>query len=65
MKKLLAVFLAFLMLLGCAAAEETAAPALTKNLVVLYTSDAHCGVDQNWGYAGETSGDPYAALGWK
>ena len=52
MKKLLAVFLAFLMLLGCAAAEETAAPALTKNLVVLYTSDAHCGVDQNWGYAG-------------
>jgi len=22
-------------------------------------------LEQNWGYAGETSGDPYAALGWK
>ena len=52
MKKLLAVFLALVMLLGCAAAEEAQAPALTKNLVVLFTSDVHCGVDSNWGYAG-------------
>ena len=52
MKKLLAVFLVLAMLLGCAAAEEAAAPALAKNLVILFTSDAHCGVDQNWGYAG-------------
>ncbi len=52
MKKLLAVFLALVMLLGCAAAEEAQAPALAKNLVVLFTSDVHCGVDSNWGYAG-------------
>ena len=51
MKKLLGLLLALALLLGCAAAEEAAAPALTKDLVVLYTSDIHCGVDQNWGYA--------------
>ncbi len=51
MKKLLGLLLALALLLGCASAEEAAAPALTKNLVVLYTSDVHCGVDQNWGYA--------------
>ena len=51
MKKLLGLLLALTLLLGCAAAEEAAAPALTKPLVVLYTSDVHCGVDQNWGYA--------------
>ena len=51
MKKLFAIFMALTLLLGCAAAEEAAAPALTKNLVVLYTSDIHCGIDQNWGYA--------------
>ena len=51
MKKLLGLLLALALLLGGAAAEEAAAPALTKNLVVLYTSDVHCGVDQNWGYA--------------
>jgi len=52
MKKLLGLLLALALLLGCALAEEAAAPALTKNLVVLYTSDVHCGIDQNWGYAG-------------
>ena len=51
MRKLLGLLLALALLLGCASAEEAAAPALTKNLVVLYTSDVHCGVDQNWGYA--------------
>ena len=51
MKKLLALLLALALLSGCALAEEAAAPALTKNLVVIYTSDVHCGVDQNWGYA--------------
>jgi 2',3'-cyclic-nucleotide 2'-phosphodiesterase (5'-nucleotidase family) len=51
MKKLIGLLLALALLLGCALAEEAAAPALTKNLVVLYTSDVHCGVDQNWGYA--------------
>ena len=53
MKKLLGLLLALTMLFGCMAfAEEAAAPALTKNLVVLFTSDAHCGIDQGWGYAG-------------
>lgn len=52
MKKLLALFLAMAMLLSCAALAEEAAPALTKDLVVLFTSDAHCGIDQGFGYAG-------------
>ena len=53
MKKFLALLLSALMLLGCAALAEEAAPAgLTKNLVVLFTSDVHDGIDQGWGYAG-------------
>ena len=52
MKKLLGIILAIALLLGCAAAEEAAAPALEKNLVILYTSDIHCGVEAGWGYAG-------------
>ena len=53
MKKFLALLLSALMLLGCAALAEEAAPAgLTKNLVVLFTSDVHAGIDQGWGYAG-------------
>ena len=52
MKKLLGLLLAVCLLLGCACAEEAAAPALQKNLVILFTSDAHCGIDQGWGYAG-------------
>ena len=52
MKKLLGILLALMLLAGCATAEEAAAPALTKNLVILFTSDVHCGVDQGWGYAG-------------
>lgn len=53
MKKILGLILALAMLLGCTAvAEEAAAPALTKDLVVLYTSDVHCGIDTGWGYAG-------------
>ena len=51
MKRLLGLLLALALLLGCAAAEEAAAPAMQKDLVVLYTSDIHCGIDQNWGYA--------------
>ena len=53
MRKLLAILLALALLLTClpVLAEETAA-ALTKPLVVLFTSDVHCGVDQNFGYAG-------------
>ena len=54
MRKLLAFLLSLCMLLGCCAAlaEEPAAPALQKDLVILYTSDMHCGIDQGWGYAG-------------
>mgnify|MGYP000293411324 CR=1 FL=1 len=51
MKKFLAVLLMLAMLLcGVAFAEDTA-PALTKDVVVLFTSDVHCGIDQGWGYA--------------
>ena len=54
MKKLLGFLLALCLLAGCCAAfaEEAAAPALQKDLVILFTSDVHCGVGQNWGYAG-------------
>ena len=59
---LLALIMSFCMLClaGCSqnssgtddtdtAAEETAA---SGDIVVLFTSDVHCGVDQGWGYAG-------------
>ncbi len=53
MRKLLALFLALAMVMTCAAAfAEDAAPALTKDLVVLFTSDAHCGINQGFGYVG-------------
>ncbi len=52
MKKFLALLLSAMMLFGCIAIAEEAAPALTKDVVVLYTSDVHCGIDQGWGYAG-------------
>ena len=51
MKKLLGLLLCLALLLGCAAAEEPAAATLSKPLVVLFTSDVHCGIDSNWGYA--------------
>lgn len=51
MKKLLSLLLALALLLGCACAEDAAAPKMKKDLVILYTSDVHCGVDENWGYA--------------
>ena len=53
MKRILALLLTLAMLFGvCAFAEEAAAPALTKDVVVLFTSDVHCGIDQGFGYAG-------------
>ena len=53
MKKFLALLLAMMMLLGCTAmAEEATEAGLTKDIVILFTSDAHCGIDQGWGYAG-------------
>ena len=50
MKRILCLLLALAMLLGCAALAESAA--LTRDVVVLFTSDAHCGIDQGFGYAG-------------
>ena len=52
MKKFLALLLSVMMLLGCVAMAEEAPAGLTKNLVVLFTSDVHAGIDQGWGYAG-------------
>ena len=52
MRKILSLILALSLLLGCAAFGEEAAPKLGKNLVILFTSDVHCGIDQGWGYAG-------------
>ena len=50
MKKILSLFLSLCMLLGCMAIAEDAA--LTQDVVVLFTSDVHCGVDQGFGYVG-------------
>ena len=52
MKKLLAALLMLAMLLCGAAFAEDTAPALTKDVGGLFTSDVHCGIDQGWGYAG-------------
>lgn len=52
MKKFLALLLSIMMMLGCAAMAEEAPAGLTKNIVVLFTSDIHAGIDQGWGYAG-------------
>ena len=53
MKKFLALLLAMMMLLSVTAvAEEATGAALTQDVVILFTSDAHCGIDQGWGYAG-------------
>ena len=50
MKKLLSWLLMLALLLGgFALAEEDAAE---KDLIILYTSDVHCGIDEGWGYAG-------------
>ena len=52
MKKMTTILTAAMVLASVPvmAGEEEAL--MTKDLVVLYTSDAHCGVDQGFGYAG-------------
>ena len=50
MKKLLALVLALVMLLGVAAVGEESV--LDKDIVILFTSDVHCGIDQGWTYVG-------------
>ena len=54
MKKILSLVLALAMLLSCSAFAESAetAPALQKDLVVLFTSDVHCGIEQGFTYVG-------------
>ena len=54
---LLAVMMTAMMILtGCSDAEGDGqspdAENTSKEIVVLYTSDVHCGVDENWGMAG-------------
>lgn len=53
MKKLFSLLLALAMLLsGVSVMADEASPALTRDLMILFTSDVHCGVDQGFGYAG-------------
>lgn len=54
MKKLLGLFLSLALLLtGVSALAET--PVQSRDIVVLYTNDVHCGVDEAIGYAGLAS----------
>ena len=48
------VMLLALLLTGNAYAAEAGqeTSGLTRDVVVLFTSDVHCGVDQNFGYVG-------------
>ncbi len=53
MKKVLALLLSVFLIMGLSVpgfAEDAAVP--DKNIVILYTSDIHCGIDQGWGAAG-------------
>ena len=53
MKKRLVSFLLILMLLlslGVSASADSSAD--KRDLIILYTSDVHCGVEKGWGYAG-------------
>ena len=53
MKKLLSILLVLTLfcslLCGVSSADE---PERSKDIVILYTSDVHCGIDQGFGYAG-------------
>ena len=53
MKKTLVCMLILAMCItGLAAAENAEQPTLTQDVLVLFTSDVHCGVDQGFGYVG-------------
>ena len=54
-KQVLALILLAVMLTALcvpAYAEESSVPAEERDLVILFTSDVHCGIDQGWGYTG-------------
>ncbi|MBE5808670.1 MAG: bifunctional metallophosphatase/5'-nucleotidase [Clostridiales bacterium] len=53
MRKLtVAILLVLALVLTAATAEEAQQTGLLRDVLVLFTSDVHCGVDQNFGYAG-------------
>ena len=53
MKTIVSIILTALLLMGgIAGFAEEAAAGLQKDLVILFTSDVHCAIDQGWGYAG-------------
>lgn len=52
MKRLLAIVLALMLMLALFTVTAAAEPVDTKGIVVLYTNDVHCGVDDKIGYAG-------------
>lgn len=55
MKRMIVIIMMLTLLLaGSAYATEAGAEStgLTRDVVVLFTSDVHCGVDQNFGYVG-------------
>ena len=53
LKKIGCLLLSLLLLLLCSAVfAEEAVTGLQKDVVILFTSDVHCAVDQGWGYAG-------------
>ena len=52
MKKFLAFLLALTMLLGVGALAEEDAPLFQQDVMILFTSDVHCGIESNFGYAG-------------
>ncbi|MCF0133678.1 MAG: bifunctional metallophosphatase/5'-nucleotidase [Blautia sp.] len=53
MKRKLGLFLSMAMLLGSVPAmAEEEAQLLSKDLMILFTSDVHCGIEQGFGYAG-------------
>ncbi len=52
-KQVLALILLAVMLTAlCVPAYAEEVPAEERDLVILFTSDVHCGIDQGWGYAG-------------
>ncbi len=51
-KRILAILLAAMMLLTCLGTAFADDAARSCDIVILYTSDIHCGIDQGFGYAG-------------
>ncbi len=56
MKKMLSLILclclAASLLMGLSAQAGAETPPEERDLIILFTSDVHCAVDQGWGYTG-------------